>query len=227
MSDIKAADAPQKKDGIGSMVKLGLIMAIYSAIACVGLALVYNSTAKIIAQRQQADLDDSLKGLFPDADSFKTVADISSSDPAVSIEGDAENPLNTGAFAAIKNGATIGIAIRTSRAGYGGPIKILVGINADSTISGIKILEHKETPGLGANAGSSAYYIDRTKGIHFYDQFAGKKASDPFVPKQDVIVITAATITSQAVSESIRAAGKAAADWFATGAGSPGSKGGF
>ena len=202
--------------GIGGMIKLGIVLAIYSTVACVGLAFVYAGTVKIIAQRQQADLDDALKELFPDADSFKPIQNIKSSDPSVIIQGDAENPLNTGAFAALKNGKAIGVSLRTSRASYGGAIKILVGVRADGKISGVKILEHSDTPGLGANAGSPTYYVDRAKGIRFYEQFVEKKVSDPFVPKQDVIAITAATITSRAVSESVKAAGEAAMAWFAS-----------
>ena len=191
----------------GGMLKLGIILALYSTVACVGLAFVYAGTEKVIAQRQQADQDAALKELFPDADSFKPITDIRSPDPAVTIE-------EGGAFVALKNGGSIGAALRTSRASYGGPIKILVGVDADGKICGVKILEHKDTPGLGANAGSSSYYVDRAKGIHFYDQFAGKKVSDPFVPKQDVIAITAATITSRAVAASVKAAGEAAMAWL-------------
>lgn len=33
--------------------------------------------------------------------------------------------------------------------GYSGDILVLVGINADGTLSGVRVLEHKETPGLG------------------------------------------------------------------------------
>ena len=197
------------------MLKLGVILALYTAAACVGLAFVYTGTAKVIAQRQQADLEAALKELFPAADSFKEIADIKSFDPAVSIE-------KGGAFEVLKNGAAIGAALRTSRASYGGEIKILVGVGVDGIITGVKILEHKDTPGLGANAGSGVYYIDRARGIHFYDQFAGKKISDPFEPKQDVIAITAATITSRAVAASVKAAGEAVSAWFKSGAGSRG-----
>ena len=199
------------------MLKLGVILALYSSVACVGLAFVYAGTAKIIAVRQQADLDASLKELFPNADSFKAITDISSPDPAVMIEGDANNPNNSGAFAALKGSSVIGVALRTSRASYNGPIKVLVGVNADGRISGVKILEHSDTPGLGANAASPGYYVDRANGIRFYDQFAGKIVSDPFEPKKDVIAITAATITSRAVAASVKAAGQAASAWIASG----------
>ena len=196
------------------MLKLGLVLAVYAAAACVGLAFVYAGTEKIIAERQQADLDAALRELFPEADSFKTITDIRIQDPAVIIEGDKNNPNNTGAFEALQNNSTLGVALRTSRTSYSGPIKILVGVGADGKIKGIKILENTDTPGLGANAGSKTYYLDRARGIHFYDQFEAKAVTDPFVPKQDVAAITAATITSTAVSASVKAAGEAAVAWM-------------
>jgi electron transport complex protein RnfG len=195
------------------MLKLGVILALYSTVACVGLAFVYAGTEKVITLRRNADQEEALKDLFAEADSFTPISGLKSADPAVTIEAD-------GAFAAMKNGTLIGAALKTSRASYSGAIKILVGVSADGRISGVKILEQTDTPGLGANAGSPAYYVDRPKGIRFYDQFVGKKISDAFEPKQDVIAITAATITSKAVSASVKAAGEAAMAWFSSQGGS-------
>jgi electron transport complex protein RnfG len=206
----------ERKAGFGGMLKLGIILAVYSAFACIGLAFVYTGTLKIIAQRQKEAQDAALSELFPEADSFKSVSGLNSSDPAVLIEGDVNNPDDSGTFAALKNGKVFGLAIKTSKAAYGGPIKVLIGVEADGKISGVKIMEHRETPGLGANAGSPNYYIDRAKGIRFYEQFRGKNVTDPFEPKQDVVAITAATITSRAVAASVKAAGNAAAAWFAS-----------
>jgi len=199
----------EKKGGFAGMLKLGVVLALYAVAACVGLAFVYDGTVKIIAQRQRADLEASLSELFMDAE-FKPISGLKSGDPTVTIEED-------GAFAAYKNGEVVGVVLRTSRASYNGAIKILVGVGVNGKISGVKILEHSDTPGLGANAASASYYVDRANGIHFYDQFVGKAVSDPFVPKSDVIAITAATITSRAVAASVKAAGDAALAWFAGG----------
>lgn len=187
-----------KSAGFGGMLKLGIILAIYSTIACVGLAFVYTKTAAVIEQRKLTDQNEALNELFKDAE-FEPIKNIESGDPAVTIDKDA-------AFAAFKNGEMIGAVLRTSRASYGGDIKILVGIGKDGKISGIKILEHRDTPGLGANAVKPA----------FYGQFAGMPVS--FDPDHDVETITAATITSRAVAESVKAAGEAAMAWFASGA---------
>jgi electron transport complex protein RnfG len=90
----------------------------------------------------------------------------------------------------------------------------MVGVSRDNFITGVKILEHSDTPGLGANAASPSYFVDRAKGITFYGQFAGKKISDPFEVKKDVAAITASTITSRAVSNSVKAAGLAFSAWL-------------
>jgi electron transport complex protein RnfG len=195
--------------GFSSMLKLGFILALFAAAACVMLAFVYTGTEKIIAGRQQADLEAALKDIFPGADSFDAVTDIQSPDPSVTIEN---------AYKALKNNVPVGAALRLSRASYGGPIKIMVGVSADGTITGVKIMEHSDTPGLGANAASSSYFVDRARGITFYGQFAGKKAGDPFEVQNDVVAITASTITSSAVAVAVKAAGIGVSAWLEGGA---------
>jgi len=191
---------------IANMLKLGLILAIFAAAACVMLAFVYTGTAGIIGRRQQADLEAALKDIFPDADSFELAKGIKSPDAAVTIED---------AYEAIRGGEPVGAALRLTRASYGGPIKIMAGVSIDGTITGVKIMEHSDTPGLGANAVSSKYFVDKAQGITFYGQFAGKSVNDPFEVKNDVVAITASTITSRAVASTVKAAAVAVTSWFA------------
>jgi electron transport complex protein RnfG len=188
------------------MLKLGFVLALYATAACVGLAFVYSGTAGIIAGRQQADLEASLRDLFAEADSFEDIRGaISSPDPGVAFEA---------LYAARQGGRIIGVALRASRASYGGPITVLVGVGNDGRIRRIKILEHKDTPGLGANAASPAYYVDKPAKRTFYDQFTGKGLDDPFEVHQDVTAVTASTITSRAVTGVVKTAGDAAYAWL-------------
>jgi electron transport complex protein RnfG len=191
--------------GFSGMLKLGFILAMFAAVSCVMLAFVYNATSSIISERQQASLEKTLKELFPDADNFKKIDEITSPDAAVTIED---------AYAAMKNNEIIGAALSLSRASYSGPIKTMVGVTSGGFISGVKILEHSDTPGLGANAASPKYFVDRANGVTFHGQFAGKKITDPFLVKGDVIAITASTVTSHAVSSSVKAAGIAVHAWL-------------
>ncbi|AEJ18803.1 FMN-binding protein [Gracilinema caldarium] len=191
-----------------NMVKLGFIMAIYATVACVSLAFVYTGTQKVIAERQKADLETALKDLFPLGDSFEE------------ITGTLQSPNTSVAFKneyLIKQAdSPIGVAVRAVGASYGGPVTVLVGVGTDGKIAGVKVLENKDTPGLGANAANPSYFVDRASGITFYGQFKGKSISDPFEVKGDVIAITASTITSKAVTTIVKAAGQTAGTWLAT-----------
>ena len=89
-----------------------------------------------------------------------------------------------------------GRAISVSPKGYSGPIDMLVGIDPQGKVSGVKILAHRETPGLGAN-------IAKPK---FLDQFKGKTMNDPIEPKKDIDAVTGATISSKAVCNGVKEA---------------------
>lgn len=99
------------------------------------------------------------------------------------------------------DGNFIGAAVKTySMNGFGGKIELMVGMLQNGIINKVSVLSQAETPGLGANMVN-----DKFKG-----QFDGK---DPqtFTLKVkkdggDVDAITAATISSRAVSEAIQRA---------------------
>ena len=52
-----------------------------------------------------------------------------------------------------KQGQNLGCAVKTSENGFGGDLQVLVGFDPTGTILGYTILQHAETPGLGAKAG--------------------------------------------------------------------------
>ncbi len=59
----------------------------------------------------------------------------------------------------------------TARNGYAGPIRLLVGVAMDGTVTGVRVLEHRETPGLGDR-------VEETKSDWVY-QFDGRSLTDP------------------------------------------------
>jgi electron transport complex protein RnfG len=191
-----------------NMLKLGLILAAYSVVACVGLAFVYAGTKTVIAERQKADLEAALKDLFPSADSFESIAVAELSSPEAAV-------VFSEAYAASSSGSIVGVAVKASGPSYGGATVALIGVEKDRKITGAKILENKDTPGLGANAASPTYFVDRKSKTTFMGQFAGKAVDDPFKVKDDVVAITASTITSNAIAHVVKAAGSAAGAWLA------------
>ena len=96
----------------------------------------------------------------------------------------------TGTITAVYKGDNGGFVITTEPGGFGGAVKTMVGIDADGTITGLRVTGHSETAGLGAKATDPS----------FYEQFTGKSGSVS-VSKDggEIVPITSATITSRAV----------------------------
>ncbi len=187
-------------------LKLGLVLAAFAAGACVALALVYAVTGPTIEGLEAKQLELSLKELFPAADAFRELdGDIKPQDDSVSF---------VQTYEVTRAGAPLGIAIKVQGSSYGGDTTLLVGVGTDRRITGVKVLDIKDTPGLGANAKSPTYFVDKTSKTTFPGQFAGKPLSDPFEVKKDVAAITASTITSKALTNMVKQAGIAASAYL-------------
>ena len=102
-----------------------------------------------------------------------------------------------------KDSTQVGTAIKSySRKGFSGLITIMVGFTTDGNVSGFKILEHKETPGLGSKM--ARWFADKNKPKQYV---VGKNPEiDHFTVVKDggsIDAITAATISSRAFLESV------------------------
>ena len=88
----------------------------------------------------------------------------------------------------------LGAAVESTTGGFGGDLKVLVGFDPDGKILGYTLLEHTETPGLGAKA--DKWFQKGEKG-----DIIGKDPKEPLTVSKDggqVDAITASTITSRA-----------------------------
>ena len=93
-----------------------------------------------------------------------------------------------------QQGKDLGAAVESTTMGFGGDLKILVGFDPDGNILGYTLLEHSETPGLGAKA--DKWFQKGAKG-----DIIGKSPAEALTVSKDggqVDAITASTITSRA-----------------------------
>jgi len=91
-------------------------------------------------------------------------------------------------------GRDLGAAVESTTGGFGGDLKVLVGFDTEGRILGYTLLEHAETPGLGAKA--DKWFQKGEKG-----DIIGKSPQEPLTVSKDggqVDAITASTITSRA-----------------------------
>jgi len=106
-------------------------------------------------------------------------------------------------YRARKNSQPVAVIINsTASDGYSGNIDLLVAINYDGTLAGVRVVQHKETPGLGDA-------IDETRS-DWIKQFAGLSLKNPeksaWAVKRDggqFDQFTGATITPRAIIKAI------------------------
>ena len=102
-------------------------------------------------------------------------------------------------------GNDLGAAVESTTMGFGGDLKVLVGFDSEGNILGYTLLEHAETPGLGAKA--DKWFQKGQKG-----DIIGKNPAEPLTVSKDggqVDAITASTITSRAFLLAVNNAYKA------------------
>lgn len=173
----------QSKSGVQAVFTLFVITAVMAVL----LALVNAVTAAPIARGKLEKTQKALSGVL--ADGVTLGAELSRfSDETGLVEAVYET--------------SDGYVVEVTPAGYGGEMDLVVGVSAAGEVTGIQIVSHGETSGLGANAAA-----DSAVGRSFRDQFLG--ASGNLAVTKDggtVEALTGATVTSRAVTKGVNAA---------------------
>ncbi len=160
----------------------------------VGLCLSYvNALTKgPIEIRKKEDAERRRKEVLVDARTFNEVLDWSSKAP----DGNTIKSI----FRGMDGEKPVGYVFSASPRGYGGEMDVIIGISKEGLVTGVKLGENRETPGLGTRAGMPP----------FITQFPGKKVFDPVnlvkmnPGANDIQAIAGATISSRAVTIAVQ-----------------------
>lgn len=192
------------------ILKDALMLFLITLISGLALAAVYEITKEPIETAELAERADAYRLVFADAVEFETApavdAAVAESAAILAEAGFSPVSISDALYAVDGSGNRIGCVMTVNAKGYGGTIQFTMGIKEDKTISGISILSHSETAGLGALCTEES----------FYGQFADKPAETLTVVKtgavepNEVDVISGATVTTNGIT-----AGVNAGIWFA------------
>jgi electron transport complex protein RnfG len=157
-------------DEMGSL-RIAWVLAIICLISGASLAVTYLLIRERIAEVERRAIEEALAKVFPFANMVER-----------NVYYEAE-----------LNGEIIGYAAITEGVGFGGRIKMVVGIKTDGTVERVHIISHMETPGLGS----------RITEEEFLNQFRGKRLDELRlrVDGGEIDAITGATISSRAVAD--------------------------
>ncbi len=154
--------------------KASFILTIIVIVCASLMFIVDNATSEKINTNKNIVLDNRIKNIFPDADSFS-----------------GKDPIEVS-----KSGKTIGYLISGNKYGYSSDIEFIVGIDTEDNIVGVSVVSQKETPGLGTEVDSDSF-LDQFIGKQKSDLFLKKDGGD-------IDAVTGATISSKAIIDGLR-----------------------
>lgn len=145
-----------------STVMLVVVLTLVCLVSALALALVNSVTKdRIIEQKRLAELRAVSEALPRNSVGYDN-------DPSKDVIAVTQWKTKDGApkriFLGRKNGDVVGVAFTSVGEGYGGYITVMMGVELTDKLTGIEILEHLETPGLGANIESAELFRDQFKG---------------------------------------------------------------
>jgi electron transport complex protein RnfG len=130
--------------GVKDILKIAAILSLVCGLAAGSLSFVNAATKDRIAAFAKEETIAALKKIFPTAETFTELP-----------------PANEGAevtdWDAVAADAVIGSVHRLQPMGYSGAITLVFGQEASGALTGVQVLNHTETPGLGAKITTDAW----------------------------------------------------------------------
>lgn len=175
-------------------LRLSLSLLVITAVSAFVLSFVNALTADTIAEHAAAKRQAAMGSVVPDANVFSEL--YSEDETIIGI---------TGAYVGTQ---FKGYCVEVVPNGFGGNISLMVGVDEGGAVTGVVILDHSETAGLGSKAETP----------EFLAQYIGKSGTVTVNTGSNAIhAITGATITSKAVTDGINTALTAVLNYNAEG----------
>ncbi len=163
-----------------------VVLSVICIITVAALAATYQFTLPYIEAANASAAAEAMKEVFPAEAAGASEITFEEGDPGKIEAGGSVLSYN---LVYNENHELAGAVITVGTKGYGGTVKMMVGVGIDGAVTGVTVLEHSETQGLGSKATVPEYL----------QQYIGMKVSEPDL-------ISGATITSTAVKNGVQAA---------------------
>ena len=162
-----------------------LVLVVICFVTTFLLAFTYGVTAPIIAENTAKAASEARMELLPEGDNF--------SDAGADLYVLEEGKVYATEVYTADNGAGMVVTVKTNS--YGGVLTAMVGINKDGEITGVKVTDHADTPGVGTKAHADSHL----------SQYVGLTALSSDQVKSDPSVqhVTGASVSSGAVHKAV------------------------
>ncbi len=167
------------------------------------LGLVNQVTAPNIAAINKEKTETAMKAVVADPEG-STFSDALEITEEMNAAASAAGGSVTEAYEVQAGGAAAGYAIKVVASGSQGNIEMMVGVDAEGTVTGVSVVDSSETAGIGTKVTENE---PLASGVGVLEQFIGKSAADgTLTVGTNVEAITGATVSTRGVTTGVNTA---------------------
>ena len=182
------------------ILKVAGTLTVISLVVAALLGLVNSVTAGKIAEIDAENTRIAMSAVVPEGSQFTDKLEISD---AVSAAAAAQGGKLTELYGVTNGGAEAGYVMKVSASGSQGTIVMMIGVDANKAITGISVVSHSETSGIGTKVVGDEPNSD---GVPVLDQFVGMSGAGSLVVGKTVTPISGATVSTKGITMGANAA---------------------
>ena len=182
------------------ILKVAGTLTVISLVVAALLGLVNNITADKIAEIDAENTRIAMSAVVPEGSEFTDKLEISDD---VAAAAAAQGGKLTELYGVKNAGADAGYVMKIAASGSQGTITMMVGVDANKAITGISVVSHSETSGIGTKVMGNE---PNTAGVPVLDQFMGLSGSGSLVVGKTITAISGATVSTKGITMGANAA---------------------
>lgn len=182
------------------ILKVAGTLTVIALVVAALLGVVNNVTKDKIAEQDAENTRIAMSAVAPEGSEFGDKMDISD---AVAAAASAQGGKIVEMYPMTNGGADAGYVVKVSASGSQGTITMMVGVDANKAITGISVVSHSETSGIGTKVVGNE---PNSAGVPVLDQFVGMSGSGSLVVGKNVIAVSGATVSTKGITMGANAA---------------------
>ena len=182
------------------ILKVAGTLTVIALVVAALLGVVNNVTKDKIAEQDAENTRIAMSAVAPEGSEFGDKMDISD---AVAAAASAQGGKIVEMYPMTNGGADAGYVVKVSASGSQGTITMMVGVDANKAITGISVISHSETSGIGTKVIGNE---PNSAGEPVLDQFIGMSGSGSLVVGKNVIAVSGATVSTKGITMGANAA---------------------
>ena len=182
------------------ILKVAGTLTVIALVVAALLGLVNSITAGKIAEIDAENTRIAMSAVVPEGSEFTDKLEISDD---VAAAAAAQGGKLTELYGVKNAGADAGYVMKIAASGSQGTITMMVGVDANKAITGISVVSHSETSGIGTKVMGNE---PNAAGVPVLDQFIGMSGSGSLVVGKTVTAISGATVSTKGINRGANAA---------------------